>query len=112
MVILLMVILPILTGLILPFLKINKLNRNIYVVAAAVITSIIVFSTIINNSNIDLTIINVYKEFAIGFKNDGLAKVFTMIIATLWPLATLYSTEYMEHEDNQKSFFRYYNSKI
>ena len=108
MVILLMVILPILTGLILPFLKINKLNRNIYVVASALITSIIAFSTIINSSNIDFTILNVSREFSIGFKNDGLAKIFTMIVATLWPLATLYSTEYMEHEENQISFFRYY----
>ncbi len=108
MVIILMIILPILTGLLLPFLKINKLNRNIYVVVVAILTSVIAFSTIINNTNIDISIINITKEFDIGFKNDGLAKIFTMIVATLWPLATLYSTEYMEHEENQTSFFRYY----
>ena len=107
MVILSMIVLPIITGLVLPFFKINKLKRNIYVVAAAVITSIIAFSTIINNTNIDFTILNFSKEFALGFKNDGLAKIFTMIVSTLWPLATLYSTEYMEHEENQTSFFRY-----
>lgn len=108
MVILLMVILPILAGLLLPFLKINKTIRNVYVVAVAVLTSIIAVSTIINNTNIDLTILKISKEFAIGFKNDGLAKIFTIIVAVLWPLATLYSTEYMEHEENQNSFFRYY----
>ena len=83
MVIILMIILPILTGLLLPFLKINKLNRNIYVVVVAILTSVIAFSTIINNININILIINITKEFDIGFKNDGLAKIFTMIVATL-----------------------------
>ena len=108
MMILSMVILPIIAGLLLPFLKLDKIKRNIYVVAFAVATSAIAFSTIINNYDIELTILKITKELTIGFKNDSLAKFFTIIVALLWPLATIYSTEYMEHEDNQDSFFRYY----
>ena len=52
-----MAILPIIAGLLLPFLKLDKIKRNIYVVAFAVATSIIAFSTIINNYDIELTII-------------------------------------------------------
>lgn len=108
MIIITMTILPIITGLLLPFLKLDKLKRDVYVVAFAVATSVIAFSTVIKDSNIDLTLFRITNILTIGFKNDGLAKIFTIIVATLWPLATLYSTEYMEHEKNQDSFFRYY----
>lgn len=108
MIILLMVLLPIITGLILPFLKLDKSKRNLYVVLVAVLTSAIAFYTIITNVNIDFVLISLNQLLNIGFKNDGLTKIFVMIISTLWPLATIYATEYMEHEGNQDSFFRYY----
>jgi len=34
--------------------------------------------------------------------------VFAGLVAVLWPLATLYSFEYMEHEDHEKTFFLFY----
>lgn len=108
MIVMLMVLLPIITGLILPFLKLDKLKRNIYVVLVAVLTSVFAFGTIVSNINVDIVIISLNQLLSIGFKNDGLTKIFIMIIATLWPLATIYATEYMEHEGNQDSFFRYY----
>ena len=108
MFVVLMVIIPIIAGVMLPFLKLDKVKRNIYAVLFAALTSILAIYTIINNTSIDLTIFKLTNEFTIGFKNDGLARIFTLVVATLWPLATLYATEYMEHEKNQDSFFRYY----
>ena len=104
----LMVLIPIITGLLLPFLKLNKDKRNIYVVLSTLLTSAIAIFTIINKIQIDFNLFSINNIFTIGFKNDGLSKVFTMILSVLWPLATLYATEYMEHEKNQDSFFRYY----
>ena len=108
MIVYLMVLIPIITGLLLPFLKLNKTNRNIYVVLNGLITSAISIFTIVNNVIIYFNIFSINQIFTIGFKNDGLSKIFTIILSVLWPLATLYATEYMEHENNIDSFFRYY----
>ena len=35
--------------------------------------------------------------------------IFAGLVAILWPLATLYSFEYMEHEKNEKIFFMFYS---
>lgn len=45
MTILCVIFLPIIAGLILPFLKLNKTIRNIYILGVAVITSIINYLT-------------------------------------------------------------------
>lgn len=39
---------------------------------------------------------------------DGMAKVFAGLVSFLWPLATLYSFEYMEHDERQPGFFAFY----
>ena len=108
MIIITMVLIPIIAGLLIPFLKLDKIKRDIYAVVFAVFTSIIAFSTIVGYADVDIVLFKITNVLIIGFKNDGLAKMFTIIVATLWPLATIYSTEYMEHEKNQNSFFRYY----
>ena len=108
MIVLLLVMFPIILGLLLPFLKLDKMKRDIYVVCITLITSIISLYVVYNNIDADFIILSITKIFDIGFINDGLTKIFTLILAVLWPLATLYATEYMEHEGNEDSFFRYY----
>lgn len=44
----------------------------------------------------------------IYFRLDGMGMVFTGLVAFLWPFATLYAFEYMEHAMNQRSFFGFY----
>ena len=108
MIVIFMVMLPIIAGLLLPFLKLDKLKRNIYVIATSIITSIVLFYAISSGTHIDLNIIKINETLSIGFEQDGLTRVFAFMIALLWPLATIYATEYMEHETNRASFFRYY----
>ena len=108
MLILTVILMPIIFGLVLPFIKLKKVPRNIYVVTAALLTSIVALYLVFGNIDINYTLINITDKFSIGFSNDGLSKIFTIIVAFLWPLATLYATEYMEHEKNRDSFFRYY----
>ena len=108
MIVLVGILLPIVAGLLIPVLKLNNKTRNVYVVAVALITSIFAFYIAFSSNFTAFTLLHLNKIFSIGFKIDGLSKVFLLIIATLWPIATLYATEYMEHEENQDSFFRYY----
>ena len=108
MIVLIGILLPIVAGLLLPVLKLNKIARNVYVVVATLVTSIFAFYLAFYNSFTTFTLLHINKIFSIGFKIDGLSKVFLLIIATLWPIATLYATEYMDHEENQDAFFKYY----
>ena len=49
-----------------------------------------------------------YGDLKVMFCLDGLGSVFAGLIALLWPLAVLYSFEYMRHEERRTSFFAYY----
>ena len=108
MIVLAGILLPIVAGLLIPVLKLNNQTRNVYVVVSALASSVLAFYIAFASSFTTLTLLHLNKIFSIGFKIDGLSKIFLLIIATLWPIATLYATEYMQHEENQDSFFRYY----
>lgn len=49
-----------------------------------------------------------FGDLKVAFRLDGMGRVFSGIIGFLWPLATLYSFEYMRHEERRESFFAYY----
>ena len=102
------IFLPIVLGLVLPTLKLSSKVRNVYVVIASVIASALALYVAYASKFTAWTLLDINRVFSIGFKIDGLTKVFLLIIAVLWPIAVLYATEYMEHEENQDSFFRYY----
>ena len=54
------------------------------------------------------TLVYLTTNLPIAFKIDGVGSVFTAIVAFLWPLATLYGFEYMEHEGGENHFFAVY----
>lgn len=108
MIVLAGIFLPIVAGLLIPALKLNSRTRSVYVVVSSLASSVLAFYIAFASGFTTFTLLNLNRIFSIGFKIDGLSKIFLLIIATLWPIATLYATEYMEPEDNQDSFFRYY----
>ncbi len=108
MIILFTVLFPILTGLLLPVFKFNKRNREIYSLLVTVLNSIIIYYLVFGGNEYSFTVLNFLGKFSISFYNDSLSKVFLMLIATLWPIATFYSFEYMEHLEKKDSFFKYY----
>ncbi len=108
MIVLAGILLPIVAGLLIPVLKLNNQTRNVYVVVSAFASSVLAFYIAFASNFTTFTLLHLNKIFSIGFKIDGLSKIFLLIIAILWPIATLYATEYMQHEENQDSFFRYY----
>ena len=50
-----------------------------------------------------------YSNPNISFKIDGMSMIFAGLVSVLWPLATLYAFEYMEHEGHEKIFFMFYS---
>ncbi len=103
------ILLPLLGGALIPVIKFkNRTYMAVFIETIVIITSIIVFAIIMHSSQDTYNLIHFSGDLSISFKVDGLGKVFSGMIAFMWPLATLYSFEYMKHEEREKSFFMFY----
>lgn len=69
----------------------------------AVLGAILAWSIILNPPAESVVLFEFVDKYTISFKADGLSRVFVGLISSLWPLALLYSFEYMEHEAGEKS---------
>lgn len=105
---LLPVILPFIAGCciaLLPF-RSGKI-RNIFTFSAVLLNSVLSVFVILNRGG-TLRLVQLTEKISVSLRCDGLSVVFLALIAFLWPLATLYSFEYMEKEENQPRFFGFY----
>ncbi|MGN1147855.1 MAG: complex I subunit 5 family protein [Lachnospiraceae bacterium] len=103
------ILLPIAGSIPLPLIKWkNRKIKLTYLEILVCITTVIVWSLLINRPKEVFTIVYFTGNLAIELQVDGLSTVFAGIIATLWPLATLYSFEYMKHEERENYFFLFY----
>ena len=108
MVMLLPIIIPIIFGFILPFIKLEDKVRNIYVLCVAILTSCMVFFTCSKFYNVPINLLTINNIFNISFNIDNFSKVFMYLLAVLWPITTIYAIGYMKHLENVTSFFRYF----
>lgn len=109
LVLLIAILLPIFGGIIsriIPFSK--RQQRNIFVEALVIMTSVLVWYIILNRPNGTLEVMRFTGDLVFAFKMDGLGSVFAGLISALWPLATLYAFEYMEKEEREGTFFMFY----
>lgn len=105
----LIVLIPIVFGLFLPLLPLKSQKaKNIYVEAVVIFTSILAIMMLMNRPSESFTLFRLTKYLGVSFFIDDLGAVFVGILALLWPFATLYAFEYMEHEDHKDTFFMFY----
>ena len=71
-------------------------------------TTILTWITILNRPADDFVLLHFTQNLNISFKLDGLGCLFAGMVSILWPLATLYAFEYMEHEHRKNTFFMFY----
>lgn len=103
------VLLPVLAALsIIPNVYKSEKIWHITLEVFVIINSILVWMLILNPPAGVLTLVQYTGNLSIRFEMDGLSRVFAGLVATLWPLATLYAYEYMEHEERRKVFFVFY----
>lgn len=100
----LVIFFPIFAGLSLVLFPIKK-RRTMLTLAEAIVTltAILAWVLILNPPKEAAVLFTFVAKYTISFKIDGLGRVFGMLISTLWPFATLYSMEYMEHEATEKT---------
>ena len=105
------IFLPILWGALLGIFPIkNRRGREIYVFTGTFLTSAVIWLLLFFGSGTPVTILNLAGTLAVKFHIDGCAKVFAGLISVLWPLASLYGFEYMEHEGHENAFFCLYTA--
>lgn len=106
---LVVILLPVLGGVLVPLLKFrNRNHMAVYVEVLVLINALVVLSLLMNQPQETFTLMRFTGNLTIAFRLDGLAGVFAGLISVLWPLATLYSFEYMKHEKNENVFFMFY----
>ena len=108
--ILVAILLPIIGGVLVPVLPLkNRKQMMIFIEAITIFTSVIVWSLLLGGKTESFQVIHFVHNLSISFKIDGLTMVFAGLVSVLWPLATLYAFEYMEHEGHEKIFFVFYS---
>ena len=103
------ILLPVIGGVLIPMLPFGKRNHLlIYIESVVILTSVVVGILLSGGMTAVFHVVHFVHDLSISFKIDGMSMVFAGLIAVLWPLATLYAFEYMEHENNEKIFFLFY----
>jgi len=107
--ILVAILLPVLGGIIIPLFPFRKRSHMMfYVELVTILTSGIVWSLLLHGVTEVFHVVHFVLDLSISFKIDGMTMVFAGLISVLWPLATLYAFEYMEHEHDEGRFFIFY----
>lgn len=110
------ILLPFVGGILLNLIKFKeKRNKQIYIFAYVILNTILTYILLAQGPTDTMRVIN-YAGAKLNFalKIDGMSIVFGGLVATLWPLATLYSFPYMEHENNgrvhENIFYMFYTA--
>lgn len=102
------IFLPVVAGLVMLGVRFpNRRSRAVCVEGVTLFTSLLVLACFLRGRG-PVTAFNLLPGLPIAFMIDGVGGVFTAIVAFLWPLATLYGFEYMEHEGGENHFFALY----
>ncbi len=109
-----LILLPILGGAaIFKFPENNRKLMCIYTEVITLLTSVLSFAILLNRPSAPCELMTFVGKFKVSFGFDGMGSIFAGLISFLWPLASLYAFEYMEHEANERSckettFFGFY----
>lgn len=84
----------------------KSLGLEAYVLGLTLINSLVLAWLILHFGHGQrLVLFRLFGNLTVMFCLDGMGKVFGGIIAFLWPLAVLYSFEYMRNETRKATFF-------
>ncbi len=104
------ILLPVTGGILTPLLPFRKRKYLMwYLEAVTLITSGIVWRLLLGGTTEVFHVIYFVEGLSISFKIDGMTMVFAGLVSVLWPLAVLYSFEYMEKEEHERVFFMFYS---
>ena len=103
-----MILLPLLGSIGIYCIRQNTRHRQIYTLLLTLLTTALTWLVILNRPSGSIVLLQFTESLSIALKLDGLGCLFAGMVSILWPLATLYAFEYMEHEHRKNTFFMFY----
>lgn len=110
------ILLPFAGGVLLQFLRFgDNRQKQCYIFAYVLLNTLLTYVLLWQGPTELIRVINFAgAKLDFSLKLDGMGIVFAGLVATLWPLATLYSFPYMEHEHNgrvhENIFYMFYTA--
>lgn len=110
------ILLPFAGGMLLQLIKFkDKRQKECYIFAYVCINTLLTYVLLAQGPTGLIRVINFAgAKLDFSLKLDGMGIVFAGLVATLWPLATLYAFPYMEHEHNgrvhENIFYLFYTA--
>ena len=102
------VVFPIVMAVFIPLIPFRKrAHMEVYIETVVILTSVLVLLLLFNRPG-ELVLLQFSEKVSFALKIDGMSMVFAGLISILWPIATLYSYEYMSTEEREQPFFMFY----
>ena len=103
------ILLPFAGGVCLPVFRIRS-DRAVcrFTMAVTLLASLAVWAAILFCGEQALLIVSLAERLHFVLRLDGMGRFFAGIVATLWPLTTLYAFEYLEADTRKRPFFVYF----
>ncbi len=102
-------ILPVLAGILVLALKGIRENRGrLTGVVTAVLAAEAVLTFLALSGGGDVTLFRLTESITIAFHVDGISRLFAALTSAMWLLVGIYSTSYMEHEQEEHLFFGFF----
>ena len=103
------ILIPVLGGALVPVLPFRKrIHMEIYLETLMTVTSLLVWGLIVRGPAGAVPVVKFVNNLSLSFRLDGCGMVFSGLVSALWPLAALYSFEYMKKERHEKVFFMFF----
>ena len=108
-IILLPILIPLLAGVILYFVK-KLTTAKALGIYSAVVAALALFAMLFagNMGDLSLRIINMFDGLSVYFHIDGMSKLFGVLGAGLWCLTAIYSIAYFKGEQRLRRYFLFY----
>ena len=108
---LLPVLVPIISGFgLLVFRFRERLARDLYVEGFTLLTSVLTLLAVLGCKDAAVSVISFPGNMTLALRVDGMSMVFALLVAFLWPFASLYAFCYMEPEKGKNRFFAFYTA--
>ena len=102
------VLIPIVFSVFIPLIPFKKrAHMELYIEAVVILTAVLVIVLLFHRPE-ELVILEFSSKVSFALRIDGMSMVFAGLISILWPIATLYSFEYMSTEEREQPFFMFY----
>ena len=105
----LIALVPMLGGALMPVFPFrSEKGRNVYAETVTALTSLLVWAALAFAPSKEFTLFRLNEVFGCVFRTDSLGKLFSLLVSALWPFASLYAFEYMQHAERTGNFFAFY----